>query len=106
RTARNLTPYAVSKAGLIHMTRQLALEWARHKIRVNAIAPGYIKTDMNRHYLDSPKGLELMKRVPQRRFGEPSDLDGVLVLLASRASSFMTGGVIAADGGHAVADAH
>jgi NAD(P)-dependent dehydrogenase (short-subunit alcohol dehydrogenase family) len=106
RTSRNLTPYAVSKAGLIHLTHQLALEWARHKIRVNAIAPGYIETDMNRDYLRSPKGQELMKRVPQRRFGEPSDLDGVLVLLASRASSFMTGSVITADGGHAVADAH
>ncbi|HVO17244.1 MAG TPA: glucose 1-dehydrogenase [Alphaproteobacteria bacterium] len=106
RTARNLTAYAVSKAGLIKLTHQLALEWARYRIRVNAIAPGYIRTEMNRDYLDSPKGEELKKRVPQRRFGEPSDLDGVLVLLASPASSFMTGSVIAADGGHAVADTH
>jgi NAD(P)-dependent dehydrogenase (short-subunit alcohol dehydrogenase family) len=106
RTSRNLTAYAVSKAGLIKLTHQLALEWARYRIRVNAIAPGYIKTEMNRDYLDSPKGEELKKRVPQRRFGEPSDLDGALVLLASPASSFMTGSVIAADGGHAVADAH
>jgi NAD(P)-dependent dehydrogenase (short-subunit alcohol dehydrogenase family) len=106
KTSRNLTPYAVSKAGLVHLTHQLALEWARYRIRVNAIAPGYIRTEMNRDYLDSPKGEELKKRVPQRRFGEPSDLDGLLILLASPASAFMTGSIIAADGGHAVADSH
>jgi NAD(P)-dependent dehydrogenase (short-subunit alcohol dehydrogenase family) len=106
RTSRNLTPYAASKAALIHLTKQLALEWARYKIRVNAIAPGYIRTEMNRDYLDSPRGQELMKHMPQRRFGEPSDLDGPLILLASSASSFMTGSVIVADGGHAVADSY
>ena len=96
-------PYAVSKAGLIQMTKALALEWARHGIRVNAIAPGYFPTDLNRDFLASDAGQAIEKRIPMRRFGEFADLDGPLLLLASPASAYMTGSVITVDGGHLVA---
>jgi NAD(P)-dependent dehydrogenase (short-subunit alcohol dehydrogenase family) len=102
RVASGVAAYAVSKAGLIQMTKALALEWARHKIRVNAIAPGYISTDLNSEFFSSPAGQALIKRIPQRRLGEARELDGALLLLASQASSFMTGSVIAVDGGHLV----
>jgi NAD(P)-dependent dehydrogenase (short-subunit alcohol dehydrogenase family) len=95
-------PYSVSKAGLIHMTKALALEWARYGIRVNAIAPGYFPTDLNREFLASEAGEAIKKRVPMRRFGAMSDLDGPLLLLASPASAYMTGSVITVDGGHLV----
>ena len=84
------------------MTKAMALELAGKGIRVNALAPGYIKTDMNRDFLGSEGGERLAMRVPQRRFGEPDDLNGVLLLLASDSSNFMTGTVIAVDGGHLV----
>jgi len=84
------------------MTKVLALEWARFDIRVNALAPGYVETELNQHFLRSTAGAALRKRVPQRRFGEPSDLDGALLLLASDASRYMTGSVIVVDGGHLV----
>ncbi|MEE8274053.1 MAG: glucose 1-dehydrogenase [Alphaproteobacteria bacterium] len=100
RPAKELAAYAAAKAGLIQLTRVLALELARHDIRVNAIAPGYIETDMNRAFLTGPGGERLLKRIPQRRFGEPADLDGVLLLLASDASRYMTGSLITVDGGH------
>ena len=100
-TASNLT-YAVSKAGVVQMTRALALEWARYNIRVNAIAPGYIETDLNRDMLQSENGQALIKRIPQRRTGEMDELSGPILLLASDASSFMTGETITVDGGHLV----
>lgn len=100
RVAGRSLPYAVSKAGLIQMTKALALEWARHQIRVNAIAPGYIETDLNRDFFATEAGGALIKRIPQRRLGKPSDLDGALLLLCSEASSYMTGSVITVDGGH------
>jgi NAD(P)-dependent dehydrogenase (short-subunit alcohol dehydrogenase family) len=96
-------PYAVSKAGLIQMTKALALEWARYGIRVNAIAPGYFPTDLNRDFLASDAGETIKKRVPMRRFGQFADLDGPLLLLSSSASAYMTGSVITVDGGHLVA---
>ena len=102
RQAATVTPYAVSKAGLIQLTRQLALEWARHDIRVNAIAPGYFLSDINRDFFATPAGDALVRRIPQRRLGQPSDLDGALLLLASDASRFMTGSVLSVDGGHSV----
>lgn len=96
--------YAVSKAAVLHMTKAQALEWARHAIRVNALSPGYIHSEMTDDYLASPGGQELIRRIPQRRAGEPSDLDGALLLLASpRASGFMTGASLLVDGGHALA---
>lgn len=96
--------YAVSKAAVLHLTKAQALEWARHGIRVNAICPGYIHSEMTDDYLASPAGQEMIRRVPQRRAGDPSDLDGTLLLLASpRASGFMTGASVLVDGGHALA---
>ena len=91
--------YCASKAGLINLTRALAGELARHDIRVNALAPGYIMTDINRGFLESEAGQALRGRVPQRRFGKPSDLVGPLLLLASDASRYMTGSVLVVDGG-------
>ena len=94
--------YSSSKAAVIHMTKSLAMEWARHGIRVNALAPGYFETDLNRDFLHSDYGQTMRKRIPQRRFGEMADLDGPLLLLASDASAYMTGSVVAVDGGHLV----
>lgn len=91
--------YCASKAGLINLTRALAVEWARHDIRVNALAPGYIETDLNRDFLRSDAGAVLKKSIPQRRFGLPAELEGALLLLASDASRFMTGSIVVIDGG-------
>jgi NAD(P)-dependent dehydrogenase (short-subunit alcohol dehydrogenase family) len=102
RQASHVTPYAASKAGLIQLTKQLALELARVQIRVNAIAPGYVLTDINREFFATDAGAQMIKRIPQRRLGNFEDLDGPLLLLASNASSYMTGAVLAVDGGHLV----
>jgi len=100
RAVGGLAPYAASKAALEGLTRNLALEWARYGIRVNAIAPGFIETDMNRDFFATDAGRAIIQRVPQRRIGTTADLDGPLLLLASDASSFMTGSSIVVDGGH------
>ena len=102
RTLGQVAPYNASKAGLIHLTRALAMEWARHDIRVNAICPGYIETEMNGPFWKTPGGQRLIDRIPQRRIGRPEHLDGALLLLASEAGAFMTGSVITVDGGHTV----
>ena len=102
RVAGSLAPYAISKAGVIQMTKALALEWARYGIRVNALAPGYFVTELNDAFFESEAGKALIKRVPQRRLGQLSELDGPLLLLVSSAGSFMTGSVVAVDGGHLV----
>lgn len=102
RQGSGVTAYAASKAALIQLTRQQALEWARHGIRVNALAPGYIETDLNRDFFASDAGAAMVRRIPQRRLGAPEDLDGPLLLLASPAGAFMTGSVLVADGGHLV----
>ena len=102
RTIGQVAPYNASKAGLIHLTRALAMEWARYRIRVNAICPGYIETEMNSDFWKSPGGQRLIERIPQRRIGQPEHLDGALLLLASDAGEFMTGSVVTVDGGHTV----
>jgi NAD(P)-dependent dehydrogenase (short-subunit alcohol dehydrogenase family) len=102
RVAGGVAPYAASKAAVLHLTKALALEWARYGVRVNALAPGYVETDLNRDFFASPAGLALIKRIPQRRLGQPQDLDGPLLLLISAASAAMTGAVLAVDGGHLV----
>lgn len=98
--AGNVVSYCTSKAGVVNMTRALAVEWAPHEIRVNAIAPGYIVTDLNREFLAGPGGEAILQRVPQHRFGEPEDLDGALLLLVSEAARYITGSVLVVDGGH------
>jgi NAD(P)-dependent dehydrogenase (short-subunit alcohol dehydrogenase family) len=96
----HLAPYAAAKGGLWQLTRTMALELARHDVRVNALAPGYIVTEINREFLETgPAGERIKKRIPQRRFGTPEDLDGALLLLASDASRYMTGSIIVIDGG-------
>ena len=102
RVAGLVASYAASKAGLLQLTRALALEWARYGIRVNAIAPGYIETDINAGFFATPPGEAMLKRIPQRRLGRLEDLDGPVLLLSSDASAYMTGAVLAIDGGHLV----
>jgi NAD(P)-dependent dehydrogenase (short-subunit alcohol dehydrogenase family) len=102
RVTGHVSAYAASKAGLIQLTKAMALELARDDVRVNALAPGYIETDINSTFFASEAGQAMVRRIPQRRLGTPSDLDGALLLLASDASRYMTGAVIAIDGGHLV----
>ena len=95
--------YCASKAGLIHLTHALARELARHDVRVNAIAPGYVETNLNRDFFASEAGKAVIEgAIPQRRLGQPKELDGALLLLASNASPFMTGSVVVIDGGHSL----
>src|SRR5258707_1228681 len=101
--AKGVAAYAVAKAGVIQLTRALGLEWAPKGIRVNAIAPGWIVTDLNRDYLASEQGAEIKKHIPLGRFGDARDLDGALLLLVSDAGRFMTGTTIVVDGGHVIA---
>ncbi|GGC94044.1 SDR family NAD(P)-dependent oxidoreductase [Halopseudomonas salina] len=101
RVGQGLSHYAVAKAGVVQLTKAMAIELARDNIRVNAIAPGYFRTEMNNDYFESEKGQEYIKqKVPMRRLGLLEELSGPLLLLASEAGSFMTGTVINVDGGH------
>ncbi len=102
RTIPGVAGYTAAKAGLLHLTRQMAVELARFSIRVNAIAPGYVATDINRDYFASEPGQAMVKRIPQRRLGSPDDLTGPLLLLASAAGAHMTGATVTVDGGHSV----
>lgn len=102
RVAAGVAPYAISKAGVIQATKAMALELARYKIRVNALLPGYVVTDLNRDFLGSEAGDKLRSRIPSRRFGEMSDLDGPLLLLASDAGAAMSGSTLAVDSAHLV----
>ena len=101
--AKGVAAYATAKAGVIQLTKALALELAFKGIRVNAIAPGWIVTELNRDYLSSEKGRALTRDIPIGRFGEERDLDGPLLLLVSDAGRFVTGATIVADGGQSVA---
>ena len=100
RVAGGVSSYAASKAALIQMTRALSLEWARDGIRVNALCPGYIETDINADFFKTQAGQAMIRRIPQRRLGRPGDLDGPLLLLASDAGRYITGTTLAVDGGH------
>lgn len=92
--------YGVSKSGVAHLTRMLAYEWAKYNINVNAIAPGTIITEFNRAYLSQPDVREeFLEMIPLKRFGEPIDLCGLVVFLASEASDYVTGQVFFVDGG-------
>jgi NAD(P)-dependent dehydrogenase (short-subunit alcohol dehydrogenase family) len=91
--------YTASKAGVAGLTRALAIEWASHNITVNAIAPGVFQTDLNRELLESGRGQEFLVRTPMKRFGRIEELVGAAVFLASEAAGFVTGQVIAVDGG-------
>jgi NAD(P)-dependent dehydrogenase (short-subunit alcohol dehydrogenase family) len=102
RVIGGVAGYTAAKAGLIQLTRQLAVEWARHRIRVNALAPGYVETAINRDLFASAAGQAMIRRIPQRRLGTPEDLTGPLLLLASEAGAHMTGAVVTVDGGHSI----
>ncbi len=102
RVIPGVAGYTAAKAGLLHLTRQMAVELARYGIRVNAIAPGYVATDINRDYFASEPGRAMIKRIPQRRLGSPEDLTGPLLLLASGAGAHMTGTTVTVDGGHSI----
>ena len=102
RVGINLTSYATAKAGLIQLTKSMALELARSNIRVNAIAPGYILTEINDDFFATEEGQSYIRNIPMNRLGLESDLDGILLLLSSEASSFMTGSIIPVDGGHLI----
>jgi NAD(P)-dependent dehydrogenase (short-subunit alcohol dehydrogenase family) len=100
---KSLSTYAASKAAVVSLTKSMALELARDRIRVNAIAPGYFSTEFNDAFLAGEAGRRLLARVPLGRAGELPELDGALLLLASGAGAFMTGSVITVDGGHQLA---
>ncbi|MGI9291191.1 MAG: SDR family NAD(P)-dependent oxidoreductase [Gammaproteobacteria bacterium] len=95
-----LGPYMAAKAGVVQLTRSMAMEWAENNIRVNAIAPGYFPTEINEGFFETSKGLAMIERIPMKRIGDPTELAGPLLLLASDASSFMTGSTLVVDGGH------
>ncbi len=100
RAIGHLAPYSAAKAGLINLGRDLCVDLASSGIRVNALAPGYFTTEMNDEWLQTPAGERLRSRIPAQRFGDPSELDGALIYLASDASRYMNGNLMTVDGGH------
>jgi NAD(P)-dependent dehydrogenase (short-subunit alcohol dehydrogenase family) len=103
RVGTGYSHYCAAKAGVVQLSKSLALELARYHIRVNAIAPGYFKTEINDAYFDSEKGQEYIREAaPMRRLGELKELEGPFLLLASEAGSYMSGAVLAVDGGQLV----
>ena len=104
RTGRGAIGYAASKAGLHHLTRVMAAELARDRVRVNTLAPGYVLTGLNREFFASPPGQALMRRVPMGRLGKAADLVAPLLFLLSDASAYITGQLLSVDGGHSVSN--
>ena len=104
RVQKALTNYAASKAAVVQFTKTAALELAQHKIRVNALCPGYFQTELNGEWFKTAGGQALIKRIPQRRTGNLEELNGPLLLLASDAGSLMTGSAVIVDGGHVLSD--
>jgi 3-oxoacyl-[acyl-carrier protein] reductase len=102
RVSRGVAAYSVAKAGVVQLTGALAIELSFKGVRVNAIAPGFISTEINADYL-AGKGAEMTRHIPVGRLGEPGDLDGALLLLASDAGRFMAGATIVVDGGQMLA---
>ncbi len=102
RVAGQVAAYSASKAALVQLTRSMALEWARHGVRANALCPGYIETDLNADFFASSAGQNLLRRIPQRRLGRLEDLRGPLLFMCSDAASYMTGSTLVIDGGHLV----
>lgn len=102
RQSAGNTAYAVSKAAVVQLTQQMALEWAEHRIRVNALAPGYFETDINRAFLATEAGQKITRRIPMGRVGEHHELTGPMLLLLSEAGSYMTSSIVSVDGGHRV----
>lgn len=102
RVIKGSSIYAISKAGVVQMTKAHALEWSKYGIRVNALQPGYFRTPLNEEMFATEYGAKLLKNVPFRRTGNLPELEGPLLLLASDASSYMSGATISVDGGHLV----
>ena len=102
RTQKALSTYSISKAALAQMTKTMAAELAPHSIRVNAMAPGYIATDMNSDFLYSDRGQKMMAEVPLGRYGNLSELDECLLMLSGDKSKYLTGAIIPIDGGHSL----
>ena len=101
RVLSQIGVYCMSKAAAVQMTKAMALEWGRYGINVNAICPGYIETEINREYFASEAGKKLIDVLPRKRVGQPEDLDGLLLLLASDESRFINGAIMTADDGMA-----
>ena len=99
---KGTAPYAASKAALLQLTRAMAIEWARYGVNVNAIMPGYFETEISADFLQTGVAAALQKRIPLRRLGQPADLRGAMLLLASAAGDYMTGSVVTVDGGHSM----
>ncbi len=100
--ARYMGAYAASKAALVSFTRTLALEWVRYNIRVNALCPGYFRTPMNEGFWETKGGKGLIEKLPLQRIGDPREIKGAIIFLASDATSYMTGSVLYVDGGHSL----
>lgn len=103
RPSARVPAYSAAKAAILSLTQSMALAYARRSVRVNAIAPGYIETDLNRDFLSTDAGVRMVERIAVGRFGQPGDLDGALLLLSSDASKYMTGTTVVIDGGHSLA---
>lgn len=102
RVGFGASSYAVSKAGVVQLTKAMALELARKGIRVNALCPGYFETEMNTHYFKTQKGQDYIQQTPAQRLGNLTELNGPLLLLCSEAGSFINGIALPVDGGHMV----